>query len=96
MTISITICAMINIMSSNSKKISISLDQELVAYTESYRRQHNLKSRSEVISEAVRALRERELIADYRTMSEDYKERPDLWVDSNLADGLEPSTEESW
>ncbi len=83
-------------MNSNSKKISISLAPELVAYTESYQRQHNLKSRSEVISEAVRALRERELIADYRAMSEDYKEQPDLWVDSNLADGLEPSTEESW
>ena len=83
-------------VNSNSKKISISLAPELIAYAESYQRQHNLKSRSEVISEAVRALRERELIADYKMMTREYKEQADFWIDSDIADGLEPSTEESW
>ena len=83
-------------MSLKTKKISISLPAELIAYAESYQLQHKLKSRSEVISEALRALRARELIADYRAMAEEYNKNPDLWVDSDIAAGLEPSTEDSW
>lgn len=80
-------------VNSNNKKISISLAPELLAYAESYQEQYKLKSRSEVISEAMRALRERELIRDYKAMSQDSL---DSYLDSDIAEGLEPSTEEDW
>lgn len=83
-------------ISSNNKKISVSLTDELLAYAESYQQQYKLKSRSEVISEAIRALRERELIVDYKAMAQDLRQLSDLYIDSDIAEGLEPSTEENW
>jgi metal-responsive CopG/Arc/MetJ family transcriptional regulator len=79
---------------SNVQKISISLPEDLITYAERYQRQRGLKSRSDVISEAMRALRERELIEGYMAMRHDYEANPLL--DAGIADELEPSTEDNW
>ena len=79
-----------------AQKISISLPNDLLSYAEAYQSEHGLKSRSEVMAAAVRALRELELIESYRAMRRDYAENPDLLAEASLADGLEPSTEADW
>jgi metal-responsive CopG/Arc/MetJ family transcriptional regulator len=81
---------------SNVQKISISLPEDLITYAERYQKQHGLKSRSDVIGEAMRALRERELIEGYIAMRRDYETAPDPLLDAGIADELEPSTEADW
>ncbi|MBS3966893.1 MAG: antitoxin [Truepera sp.] len=83
-------------MAKNAQKISISLPEELITYAERYQKEHGLKSRSEVVSEAMRALRERELIEGYLAMRRDYEADPDPLLEAGIADGLKPSTEDSW
>jgi Arc/MetJ-type ribon-helix-helix transcriptional regulator len=80
----------------NHQKLSISLSPELLRYAEEYQKTHNLASRSEVISLAIQALREKELLEGYQAMAEDYEKNPDLLLDAGISDGLEPSDESSW
>ncbi len=79
-----------------AQKISISLPSDLLSYAETYQNKHGLKSRSEVMAAAVRALRELELIEGYRAMRRDHDMNPDPFGDAGLTDGLEPSTEVDW
>lgn len=78
----------------NAQKVSISLPQELLEYTERYMREHGLNSRSAVFVAAVEALRERERIADYQAYRQELEENPDPWLDSDLEETLELSKAE--
>ena len=78
-----------------AQKISISLPGDLLRYAETYQKEHGLRSRSDVMAAAVRALRELELIESYKAMKRDYEANPDAF-ELSLADGLEPSTEADW
>ncbi len=83
-------------MAQTVQRLSVSLPAELARYAESYRKTHQLESRSEVIVRALEALRTLERIEGYKQMAQDYRSNPDLLLDSGLSDGLEPSTKENW
>ncbi len=79
-----------------NQKVSISLPDDLLAYAERYRQSHGLSSRSEVLVQALRVLREAELAEGYRALAADYQARHDPLVDALGAEGLEPSDETNW
>ena len=81
---------------SNHQKISISLPQELIRYAETYQEKHGLPSRSDVIAEAMKALREKELAHAYRAWAAEQTTHPDPLLELGTDDGLEPSTEHDW
>jgi Arc/MetJ-type ribon-helix-helix transcriptional regulator len=83
-------------MAGSTEKVSVSLPEDLVRYAEQYRKSHRMSSRSEVLAEAVRALRERELAHGYRELADEYRDRVDTLLDAGVAEGLEPSSEENW
>ncbi len=84
-------------MQSNQyQKISISLPPELIKYADQYEQNHGLKSRSDVLAKALRALREQELTESYRQATKDHLERPEILLEVGVNDGLEPSTEDTW
>ncbi len=70
-----------------SRKVSVSLPEELLEYADSYRESHGLASRSEVLAQALKTLRETELAQGYRELAAEYREHhePLEW--------LEPSDE---
>jgi antitoxin ParD1/3/4 len=72
-----------------AEKLSISLPPETVAFIESYRESHAIKSRSQVVELALRKLREQELEAAYREAS---GENDPAW-EQTAADGL---NDEAW
>jgi Arc/MetJ-type ribon-helix-helix transcriptional regulator len=80
----------------NKEKISITLPPEIVRYAEQYQQTHGLSSRSEVVLEAFKALREKELEEGYRAWAEEFKRNPDPLTEAGLEEGLEPSTEDTW
>ena len=49
----------------NATRISATLSPDLTAFLDSYQQAHQLDSRSAALADAVRALRERELLAAY-------------------------------
>lgn len=75
-------------------KVSISarVDEALIQYLDSYQQAHAIKSRSEVLEQAIKALRERELSRQYAlAMAEwDASGDADLW-DQTAGDGLGPT-----
>ena len=70
------------------EKISISLPKETMQFVERYRKQHKLRSRSDVFAKAVKALRENNLEQDYRDSYRDHAEEMKDW-DVTVGDGLE-------
>jgi Arc/MetJ-type ribon-helix-helix transcriptional regulator len=67
-----------------TEKLSISLTPEAIGVIDAYRAAHSVKSRSQVVEQALRRLREDELEAAYREASVvDLSE----W-DATLSDGL--------
>jgi len=72
-----------------AEKLSISLPPETVAFLESYRQTHAIKSRSQVVELALRKLREQELEVAYREAS---GETDPAW-EQTAADGL---NDEAW
>lgn len=76
-------------------KFSVSLSPQSRDFVEQYQKTHGL-SRSEVINRAIQALREQELAEGYRALAREYAEAPDPLLDAGIADGLEPSTEDTW
>lgn len=82
-------------------KVSISarVDQALVAYLDSYQKEHDVKNRSEALEQAIKALRERDLNREYAlAMAEwDASDEAELW-DRVAGDGLEPPKDahEAW
>lgn len=83
-------------MQDGNQKISISLSQDQLRYAEAYQKAHKLPSRSEVISHAIQALRQQELLEGYKAMAEDYEKHPEPFVEIGISEGLEPSDEGSW
>lgn len=79
--------------------ISARVDEALVAYLDSYQKDHDVKSRSEALEQAIKALRERDLDREYTlAMSEwDASGEGELW-DQVAGDGLEHAkdTHEAW
>ncbi len=71
------------------EKISVSLPAPLVQFVETYRSTHKKKTRSEVIEEAVKLLRDQELERAYREANQ---EIDDDW-EVTIADGL---ADETW
>ncbi|GGO39247.1 CopG family transcriptional regulator [Deinococcus humi] len=62
-----------------SSKLSISLNAQLVDFLEHYQAAHQIRSRSEVISEAVALLQERELEQQYAEALEEWAPEADAW-----------------
>jgi Arc/MetJ-type ribon-helix-helix transcriptional regulator len=83
-------------MAVTTEKVSVSIPEDLLRYAEQYGKARRLSSRSEVLAEAIRALRERELANGYRELAEEYKMAADPLLDAGVAEGLDPSDEESW
>lgn len=88
----ITICNM-------KTSISARVDEALVAYLDSYQKEHAIKSRSEALEQAIKALRERNLGREYAlAMAEwDASGEGELW-DRTAGDGLEHAKDahEAW
>jgi metal-responsive CopG/Arc/MetJ family transcriptional regulator len=72
-----------------AEKLSISLPPTLLDFVETYRVARGIRSRSQVIEEAIRVLRERELELAYREAS---AEVDPSW-EGTVADGLD---DEAW
>lgn len=72
-----------------AEKLSISLPPDAVAFIESYREAHAIRSRSQVVELALRKLREEELDAAYREAAAEF----DPSWDATAADGL---NDEAW
>lgn len=71
-------------------KISISLDQEVLAFLAQYQERHQLRSKSEAVARALGLLRERELEAQYAAALQEWQDSGDaeLW-DTAASDGLD-------
>jgi metal-responsive CopG/Arc/MetJ family transcriptional regulator len=74
------------------EKVSISLPKQMMLFVEQYRRQHKLRSRSDVFAKAVKVLEERSLEQDYRDSYRDHAEEMKAW-DVTVGDGLD---DEPW
>lgn len=72
-------------------KLSVSLDLQLLHFLEGYQQQHKLKTKSEVIGEALRLLRERELESQCAALRE-WKEDAPAW-EAVAGDGLHEEKE---
>lgn len=60
-------------------KLSVSIDSQLLSFLEGYQEAHQVKSKSEVISEALRLLRERELQSQYAAAMQEWKQEAEVW-----------------
>jgi Arc/MetJ-type ribon-helix-helix transcriptional regulator len=82
-------------------KVSISarVDEALIRYLDSYRQAHAIKSRSEALEQAIKALRERELSRQYALAMAEWNASgdADVW-DQTAGDGLELTRDvhEAW
>lgn len=72
-----------------SQKVTVSLPVSVLEYADRYRQEHGLSTRSEVVTLALRLLRERELEEGYTALAEAYKDNPDPLLDSDLDETLE-------
>lgn len=73
-----------------AQKLSISLPQQQYAFIESYLVEHHLKSRSEVIKEALYLLQQKQLEAYYREANQEI----DVAYENASLDGLDEN--ETW
>ncbi|MBI4357393.1 MAG: CopG family transcriptional regulator [Gammaproteobacteria bacterium] len=73
----------------HTEKLSISLSPTMFSFIEHYQKIHHCKSRSEVVSHALRALQSLELESAYQEAS---LECDPLW-ENTISDGL---THETW
>jgi len=81
-------------------KVSISarVDEALVAYLDSYQKEHGVRSRSEALEQAIEALRERNLSREYALVLAEWDAsgEGELW-DRVAGDGLEhKDAHEAW
>ncbi|KTD01174.1 hypothetical protein OQJ19_12005 [Fluoribacter gormanii] len=74
----------------NVQKLSISLPQQQCEFIENYLIDHHLKSRSEVIKEALYLLQQKQLEAYYKEANQEV----DLAFENTSLDGLEEN--EAW
>lgn len=74
----------------NATRISATLPPDLTAFLDDYQQTHRLDSRSAALADAVRALRERELLAAYAELGAAQASGQELYPADN-ADGLAPA-----
>ena len=72
----------------NATRISATLPPDLAAFLDQYQETHHLSSRSAVLAEAVRALRDQTLQDAYRELGEAQRSGQEAYPADNL-DGLE-------
>lgn len=74
--------------------ISARIDETLAHYLQHYQQQHRVKSRSEVLEIAIKALRDQELKREYALAMDEWTGSADagLW-DKTAGDGL---NDEAW
>jgi len=72
----------------NAEKVSITIASDLYRFVDQYRSAHDLKSRSQVIAEALQLLRQQELDQAYRAANDEV----DADFDATLMDGLNHET----
>lgn len=68
-------------------KLSVSIDRQLLTFLEGYQQEHQIRSKSEVISEALRLLRERELETQYAAAMQEWQGEAEAW-EAVTGDGL--------
>jgi hypothetical protein len=75
-------------------KLSISVDETYLPFIDNYQRQHNVKTKSEVLERALELLRRTELERAYAEAAEEWRNNPDakLW-ENTVGDGL---TRDEW
>lgn len=71
-------------------KMSVSLDASLLEFMAHYQETHQLRSRSEVVAQALTLLRDQELETQYAAALSEWQDggEADLW-DHTVADGLQ-------
>ena len=67
----------------SNQKVTVSLPAAALSYADRYKEAHGL-NRSEVLTLALRLLRERELLEGYRTLAETQRAHPDPLLDTGL------------
>lgn len=79
--------------------VSARLDEELLVYLDSYRRAHDVRTRSEALERAIRALQASDLKREYALAMSEWEASDDgaLW-DATAGDGLKPPRDghEAW
>lgn len=72
------------------ERLSISLEAPLLAFLGQYQEAHAVRSKSEVMAQALRLLRERELESQYAAAMREWQasSEADVW-DGAVEDGLE-------
>ena len=70
-----------------NQKVTVSLPAAVLSYADNYKEAHGM-NRSEVLTLALKLLREKELVEGYRAMSEDENQQTDPWLDSDLGETL--------
>lgn len=73
-------------------KLSVSLDPQLLHFLEGDQQQHKLKTKSDVIGEAPKLLRERELEGQYAAALREWQEDAPAW-EAVAGDGLHEEKE---
>ncbi len=68
-------------------KLSVSIDSQLLTFLEDYQAEYQLKSKSEVVSQALKLLRARELGNQYAQAMQDWKQDAEVW-ETVTGDGL--------
>ena len=82
-------------------KVSVSarLDEGLLVYLDSYRRKHDVRTRSEALERAIRALQTSDLKREYALAMSEWEAsgEGELW-EKTAGDGLEPPKDgyEAW
>jgi antitoxin ParD1/3/4 len=72
----------------NAEKVSVTIPKDLYGFIDQYRSAHALKSRSQVVSEALELLRQRELDQAYQAANDEV----DTDFDATSSDGLRDET----
>jgi Arc/MetJ-type ribon-helix-helix transcriptional regulator len=78
-------------------KLSVSLSDADIEFIDRYAECHDAKTRSAVLREAVRLLREAELVEEYKEAFIEWEESGEaaIW-DRAVADGLRKKRDEAW
>ncbi len=81
-------------MNTTNQKVTVSLPAEILSYADQYKEAHSLTTRSEVLTLALKLLREKELEAGYLALAEEYAKTPDPLIDSGFEETLEMMAED--
>ncbi|MEM6429909.1 MAG: antitoxin [Deinococcota bacterium] len=73
-----------------SDRMSISIAKPLISFIERYRVRHKLKTKSEVVEHAIKALRDRELSYQYQQGMKELTSEDFEFMDAVVGDGILP------